>query len=81
MSASLPFRDLNVYASPSYYAFTSPSSPNVPGLIIDRPSGELRLNDGELTGGTRVTSVSGILGIIKLRFGMFIPPIKCINIK
>ncbi|KYG40600.1 hypothetical protein M433DRAFT_8646 [Acidomyces richmondensis BFW] len=72
MVASLPFRDLNVYASPSYYAFTSPSTPSAPALIIDRPSGELRMNEGELTGGTRVTSVSGILGIIKLRFDSYV---------
>jgi phosphatidylinositol 4-phosphatase len=69
MSARLPFRDLNVYASSSHYAFTSPSSPDAPTLVIDRPSGDLRLNDGKLTSGNRVSSISGILGIIKLRLG------------
>jgi len=66
----LPFRDINVYASSTYYAFSSPSSPNAPTLVIDRPTGDLRLNDGKLTGGHRVSSISGILGIIKLRLGM-----------
>ncbi|TKA62113.1 hypothetical protein B0A55_10480, partial [Friedmanniomyces simplex] len=70
MSATLPFRDINVHASSTYYAFSSPSSPNAPTLVIDRPSGDLRLNDGKLTGGHRVSSISGILGIVKLRLGM-----------
>ncbi|KAK3075910.1 Phosphoinositide phosphatase sac1 [Teratosphaeriaceae sp. CCFEE 6253] len=70
MSATLPFRDINVHASSTDYAFSSPSSPNAPTLVIDRPSGDLRLNDGKLTGGHRVSSISGILGIIKLRLGM-----------
>lgn len=69
MSATLPFRDINVHASSTYYAFSSPSSPNSPTLVVDRPSGDLRLNDGKITGGYRVSSVSGILGIIKLRLG------------
>lgn len=66
----LPFRDINVHASSTYYAFSSPSSPNAPSLVIERPTGDLRLNDGKLTGGHRVSSISGILGIIKLRLGM-----------
>lgn len=70
MSALLPFRDINVHASSTYYAFSSPSSPNAPTLVVDRPTGDLRLNDGKLTGGNRVSSISGILGIIKLRLGM-----------
>lgn len=69
MSAILPFRDINVHASSTYYAFSSPSSPNAPTLVVDRPSGDLRLNDGKLTGGLRVSSISGILGIIRLRLG------------
>ncbi|KAK5716100.1 Phosphoinositide phosphatase sac1 [Elasticomyces elasticus] len=72
MSATLPFRDINVHASSTYYAFSSPSSPNAPTLVIDRPSGDLRLNDGKLTGGHRVSSISGILGIIKLRLDSYI---------
>lgn len=70
MSAKLPFRDINVHASSTYYAFSSPSSPDAPTLVVDRPSGDLRLNDGKLTGGHRVSSIAGILGIIKLRLGM-----------
>lgn len=71
MSATLPFRDINVHASSTYYAFSSPSSPNAPTLMIDRPSGDLRLHDGKVTGGHRVSSISGILGIIKLRLGTY----------
>lgn len=65
-----PFRDINVHASASYYAFTSPSSKSAPTLVVDRPSGDLRLNDGPLYGGKRVSSIAGILGMIKLRLGM-----------
>lgn len=72
MSATLPFRDLNVFASSTHYAFSSPSSPNAPTLVIDRPSGDLRLNDGKLTGGNRVSSIAGILGIIKLRLDSYV---------
>jgi len=67
----LPFRDINVHASASYYAFTSPSSPSAPTLVVDRPSGDLRLNDGTLLGGKRVSSIAGILGVIKLRLGNY----------
>ncbi len=66
-----PFRDVNVHASTSHYAFTSPSTPNAPTLVIDRPSGEIRLNDGSLLGAKRVSSIAGILGIIKLKLGEF----------
>jgi phosphatidylinositol 4-phosphatase len=64
-----PFRDVNVHASASHYAFTSPSTPSAPTLVIDRPSGDLRLNDGSLLGAKRVSSIAGILGIIKLKLG------------
>ena len=69
MTATLPFRDINVHASPSYYAFSSPSTPSAPTLLVDRPSGDLRLQDGKVLGAKRVTSIFGILGIIKLRLG------------
>ncbi|KAK5113633.1 hypothetical protein LTR62_003260 [Meristemomyces frigidus] len=72
MSATLPFRDINVHASSTYYAFSSPSAPNAPTLVIDRPSGDLRLNDGKVTGGHRVSSIAGILGIIKLRLDSYV---------
>jgi len=68
MAVSL-HRDINVYASSSAYAFTSPSSRSAPTLVIDRPSGDIRLNDGALQGAQRISSVAGILGIIKLRLG------------
>ncbi|KAF1343615.1 SacI homology domain-containing protein [Delphinella strobiligena] len=70
--ASLPFRDLNVHASSSHYAFSSPSNPSAPTLVIDRPSGDIRLNDGKLLGGQRVTSIQGIMGIISLRLDKYI---------
>jgi hypothetical protein len=67
--SSLPFRDINVHASASHYAFTSPSTPSAPTLVVDRPTGDLRLNDGTLLGGKRVSSIAGILGMIRLRLG------------
>ncbi|KAJ8058560.1 hypothetical protein OCU04_012738 [Sclerotinia nivalis] len=72
MAGSLPFRDINVHASTSHYAFTSPSSPSAPTLVVDRPTGDIRLNDGALLGGRRVSSIAGILGIIKLRLDKYI---------
>ncbi|KAF2723954.1 hypothetical protein K431DRAFT_310668 [Polychaeton citri CBS 116435] len=72
MAGHLPYRDINVHASSTYYAFSSPSTPNAPTLIVDRPSGELRLNDGKVTAGHRVSSISGILGIIKPEYGTYI---------
>lgn len=65
----LPFKDINLHSSPSHYAFTSPSTPNAPTLVIDRPNGDLRLSDGTLLGTKRVSSIAGILGIIKLKLG------------
>ncbi|KAJ9656449.1 Phosphoinositide phosphatase sac1 [Coniosporium apollinis] len=72
MAPTLPFRDINVHASPSHYAFSSPSSPSSPTLVVDRPSGDLRLHDGKLLGTQRVSSIAGILGIIKLRLDKYI---------
>lgn len=69
--AGLPFRDINVHASASHYAFTSPSSPDRPTLVIERPSGDIRLNDGSLLGSKRVSSIAGILGIIRLKLGEY----------
>ncbi|OOQ84892.1 putative phosphoinositide phosphatase (Sac1) [Penicillium brasilianum] len=68
----LPFRDVNLHASPSHYAFTSPSSPQAPTLVVDRPTGDLRLNDGPLSGAKRISSIAGILGIIKLKLDKYI---------
>jgi phosphatidylinositol 4-phosphatase len=69
---AFPFRDLNVQTSPDAYTFTSPSSPNAPALSIDRPTGDVRLVDGSLVSGkraSRIASVAGILGMIRLRLG------------
>ncbi|KAG9247543.1 SacI homology domain-containing protein [Calycina marina] len=67
-----PFRDINVHASANHYAFTSPSSPTAPTLVVDRPSGDLSLNVGALLGGKRVSSIAGILGMVKLRLDKYI---------
>lgn len=70
MAASvLPFRDINLHAASSHYAFTSPSSPNAPTLVVERPTGDLRLSNGTLSGAKRISSIAGILGIIKLKLG------------
>ncbi|KAL8921660.1 MAG: hypothetical protein Q9208_005589 [Pyrenodesmia sp. 3 TL-2023] len=72
MGNLVPFRDINVHASTSHYAFTSPSSPSAQTLVVERPSGDIRLNDGALLGAKRVSSIAGILGIIKLRLDTYI---------
>ncbi|OBT62566.1 hypothetical protein VE03_07353 [Pseudogymnoascus sp. 23342-1-I1] len=72
MAPTLPFRDINVHASASHYAFTSPSSPSAATLVVDRPTGDIRLNDGKLLGGKRVSSIAGILGMIRLRLDKYI---------
>lgn len=72
---SLPYRDINIQAAPDCYIFTSPSSPNAPALTIDRPTGELRLNEPALLSNkrvTRVSSIAGILGVIQLRFDKYV---------
>ena len=77
MGAVLPYRDINVHSSSSHYAFSSPSSPTAPTLVVDRPSGDIRLNDVKLLGSKRVSSIAGILGIIKLRLGRY--PLKLLQ--
>ncbi|KIV78252.1 hypothetical protein PV11_09989 [Exophiala sideris] len=72
MANLLPFRDINVHASASHYAFTSPSTPSAPTLVVERPSGDIRLNDGALLGAKRVSSIAGILGIIKLKLDKYV---------
>lgn len=67
----LPFRDINLHASSSHYAFTSPSSPDSPALVVERPTGDLKLSAGSVSGAKRVSSIAGILGIIKLKLGKF----------
>jgi phosphatidylinositol 4-phosphatase len=72
MANLLPFRDINVHASTSHYAFTSPSNSSAPTLVVERPSGDVRLNNGSLLGAKRVSSIAGILGIIKLKLDKYI---------
>lgn len=70
--SKFPYRDINVKVSNDSYTFTSPSSPDAPALIIDRPTGDLRLSEGSLQSSkraNRVSSIAGILGIIQLRLG------------
>ncbi|EAQ93723.1 hypothetical protein CHGG_01958 [Chaetomium globosum CBS 148.51] len=72
---ALPFRDINVQTASDSYIFSSPSSPNAPALTIDRPTGDIRLSDASVLTGkrvSRVTSISGILGMIQLRLDKYI---------
>lgn len=72
---TLPFRDINVQVSSDSYTFTSPSSPNAAALCIDRPTGDIRLADASLLANrrvSRVTSIAGILGMIRLSLDKYI---------
>ncbi|AEO69944.1 484fc109-b113-4163-86d0-546699ebec64 [Thermothielavioides terrestris] len=72
---AFPFRDINVQTASDSYIFSSPSSPNAPVLSIDRPTGDIRLSDASLLTGkrvSRVTSIAGILGMIRLRLDKYI---------
>lgn len=67
-----PYRDINVQFAEGAYTFTSPSSPDAPALVIDRPTGDIHLDHGGSSMGLRpyqVMSINGILGIIQLRLG------------
>jgi phosphatidylinositol 4-phosphatase len=79
MASIFPFRDINVHASASHYAFSSPSTPSAPTLVVDRPSGDLRLNDEKLLGSRRVSAIAGILGIISLRLGIIVSSLNVVN--
>lgn len=70
----LPYRDINLLVSPSQYAFRSASSSSAPTLIVDRPTGDLRLDKESGHDAKRVSSISGILGIIKLKLGKLLSP-------
>ncbi|KAH0429620.1 hypothetical protein CcaCcLH18_08320 [Colletotrichum camelliae] len=73
MAPTLPYRDINVKVAPDSYIFTSPSSPDAPALVIDRPTGDLRLGDaGSGKRVSRVSSIAGILGIIQLRLDKYV---------
>lgn len=72
---TLPYRDINVQAASDSYIFSSPSSPNAPALSVDRPTGDIRLSDGSSLAGkrvSRISSIAGILGIIRLRLDKYI---------
>ncbi|KFH43869.1 Phosphoinositide phosphatase-like protein [Hapsidospora chrysogenum ATCC 11550] len=70
-----PYRDINIRVNNDSYTFISPSSPDAPALIIDRPTGDVRLSDGSLNHAkraTRVSSIAGILGVIQLRLDKYV---------
>lgn len=69
MTGLNPFRDISVTVSESHYTFYSPSTPDAPALVVNRPEGDIQLVDSPDLAGRRVTSIAGILGIIKLRLG------------
>ncbi len=69
---TLPYRDINVHVAAESYTFTSPSSPNALALVIDRPTGDVRLSETASVNTkrvARVSSIAGILGLIRLRLG------------
>lgn len=70
----LPYRDINLKVTSDAYTFTSPSSPDAPALILDRPTGDVRLSEGALPPAkraSRVSSIAGILGIVQLHLGQW----------
>ncbi|KAI1404879.1 putative SAC1 protein [Hypoxylon fuscum] len=70
---TLPFRDINCHVAADAYTFTSPSSPNAPSLVIDRPTGDIRLSETTTLPKrvSRVSSIAGILGFIRLRLDKY----------
>ncbi|PHH76239.1 hypothetical protein CDD80_1688 [Ophiocordyceps camponoti-rufipedis] len=73
-AAKLPYRDVNVRVTSDAYVFASPSSPDAPALVIDRPTGDVHLADAAQHAAkrtTRVSSVAGILGLIQLRLDKY----------
>ncbi|EGE01718.1 hypothetical protein TEQG_00762 [Trichophyton equinum CBS 127.97] len=72
MSPNLPFRDINLYASPHCYAFRSASASTAHSLVIDRPTGDLRLEKASTHQAKRVSSIAGILGIVKLKLDKYV---------
>jgi hypothetical protein len=71
MASVYPFRDLNITAAPTHYVFKSPSAPNAAALVVERPSGDVKMVQNPMLGGKRVTSIAGILGMIQLRLGSY----------
>jgi hypothetical protein len=69
MATFLPYRDINVHASATTYAFSSPSTPSAPTLVVERPTGDIRMSNDKILGSRRVSAIAGILGIISLRLG------------
>ncbi|KAK2741216.1 hypothetical protein FQN57_005678 [Myotisia sp. PD_48] len=72
MATILPYRDINLLACPQYYAFKSASSSSALSLVVDRPTGDMRLASPSTHAAKRISSVSGILGIVKLKLDKYI---------
>ena len=75
-----PYWDLNVQVAEGAYTFTSPSSPDAPALVIDRPTGDIHLDHGGSGLGSQpyqVMSINGIMGMIQLRLGTVTAP-RCL---
>ena len=72
----LPYRDINLHVTNDAYTFISPSAPaDAKALVLDRPTGDVGLNEGNLSSAkraTRVSSIAGILGTIQLRLGLLL---------
>ncbi|KIE01305.1 phosphoinositide phosphatase, partial [Metarhizium majus ARSEF 297] len=74
-TSKFPFLDINLRVTNDAYTFTSPSSPDAPALVIDRPTGDIRLSDSNpqtTKRATRVSSIAGILGIVQLRLDKYV---------
>ena len=63
------FRGLSAHASPTNYTFRCPSFPDAASLVIDRPSGNMRMVDHPVLQSKSSMSIAGILGVIRLRLG------------
>ncbi|PHH86930.1 hypothetical protein CDD83_9569 [Cordyceps sp. RAO-2017] len=71
----LPYRDVNLRVTHDAYIFASPSSPDAPALLIDRPTADIHLADPGLHSAkraSRVSSVAGILGVVQLRLDKYV---------
>ncbi|KOS19072.1 Phosphoinositide phosphatase SAC1 [Escovopsis weberi] len=69
------FRDISLKVTSDAYTFTSPSSPEAPFLVLERPTGDIRLVQGTANStrrATRVSSIVGILGVIQLRLDKYV---------
>ncbi|RPB23973.1 hypothetical protein L211DRAFT_857336 [Terfezia boudieri ATCC MYA-4762] len=66
------FRGLSVHASPTNYIFRCPSFPDAPSLVVDRPSGNIKMVEHPVLQSKSSMSIAGILGMIRLRLDKYI---------